>query len=120
LIYEAIDDLRSALLGMLEPEITEVETGRLEVRQVFSISRLGLIAGCYVKEGKAVRGADAKLIRDSEEIFRSVIFSLKRFKEDVKEVEQGFECGVGLEGVKDIKEGDEIVVIIKEEKQRVL
>ncbi|RKX71372.1 translation initiation factor IF-2, partial [candidate division WOR-3 bacterium] len=118
LIYEAIDDLRSALLGMLEPEITEVEIGRLDVRQVFTISKIGLIAGCYVKEGKVVRGAEAKVVRDGEEIFRSVVSSLKRFKEDVKEVEQGFECGVGIEGIKDLKVGDEIVIIAKEEKPR--
>lgn len=120
LIYEAIDDLRSALLGMLEPEITEVETGRLEVRQVFSISRLGLIAGCYVREGKVIRGAGAKVFRNGEEIFHSVVSSLKRFKEDVKEIEQGFECGAVIEGIKDIKEGDEIVIITKEEKKREL
>ncbi|HID31943.1 MAG TPA: translation initiation factor IF-2, partial [bacterium (Candidatus Stahlbacteria)] len=120
LIYEAIDDLRSALLGMLEPEIAEVEIGRLEIRQVFTISMVGPIAGCYVKEGKVVRGAEGRLMRGGEEVHRGTISSLRRFKEDVKEVEQGFECGVGIEGATDLKVGDEIVVITKEERKREL
>ncbi len=105
LIYEAVDDLRAAMVGLLEPEIKEVLVGKLEVRNIFDIPKIGIIAGCYVIEGKAQRGAIAKVIRNSEVISKTRVASLKRFKDDVKEVAQGFECGVGLES-KDIKVGD--------------
>lgn len=106
LIYEALDDLRSAMLGMLEPKLQEILIGEAEVRQVFHIPKVGLIAGCYVKDGKVTRNAVARIMREDKEIAASKVVSLKRFKEDVKEVLTGYECGVGLEGVEEIQEGD--------------
>ncbi len=115
LIYEAVDDLRAAMLGLLEPEIKEIIIGKLEVRNIFDIPKVGIIAGCYVVEGKISRGAVARVTRNNEMIVKTNVVSLKRFKEDVKEVLQGFECGVGLEVPKDTKVGDVIEIIIKEE-----
>jgi translation initiation factor IF-2 len=106
LIYEALDDLRSAMLGMLEPTIQEILIGEAEVRAVFKMAKTGLVAGCYIKDGKVIRNAVARVLRDGKELAVSKVISLKRFKEDVKEVLAGYECGVGLEGVDDILEGD--------------
>lgn len=106
LIYEALDDLRSAMLGMLEPKIQEVLIGEAEVREVFNIPRVGVIAGCYVKDGKVLRNSIAHLIRDKQEILTAKVVSLKRFKEDVREVMVGYECGIGLEDVSDIQKDD--------------
>ncbi len=108
LIYEALDDLRSAMLGMLEPKIQEILIGEAEVRQVFHIHKVGLIAGCYVKDGKVTRNAVARIMRGDKQIAASKVVSLKRFKEDVREVLTGYECGVGLEDIEDIQEGDTI------------
>ncbi len=108
LIYEALDDLRSAMLGMLEPIITEVLIGEAEVREIFTIPKLGSIAGCYIKDGKVLRGVVARAKREGKEILVSKITSLKRFKEDVKEVLAGYECGIGLEQVSDLQQGDTI------------
>lgn len=108
LIYEALDDLRSAMLGMLEPTIQEILIGEAEVRAVFRIQKSGLVAGCYLQDGKVIRNAVARIIRDGKEIATSKVISLKRFKEDAKEVLAGYECGVGLEGVEDLQEGDTI------------
>lgn len=106
LIYEALDDLRSAMLGMLEPIIQEILIGEAEVREVFTIPRIGVIAGCYVKDGKIQRNSIAHLIREKKEIIAAKVVSLKRFKEDVKEVMSGYECGIGLEDVSDIQKED--------------
>lgn len=106
LIYEALDDLRSAMLGMLEPTIQEILIGEAEVREVFTIPRIGVIAGCYVKDGKILRNSIAHLIREKKEIIAAKVVSLKRFKEDVKEVMSGYECGIGLEDVSDIQKED--------------
>ncbi len=119
-IYKAIDELRAAMLGLLEPEEKEVLIGKAEVRQVFVIPKLGPIAGCYVTEGRVARDAIAKIYRDGEEIFKGKIISLKRFKEDVREVEAGYECGVGIEGLKDLKTGDTIEVFVIETVKREL
>jgi len=108
LIYEALDDLRSAMLGMLEPIITEILIGEAEVREIFTIPKLGSIAGCYMKDGKVLRGAVARVKREGKEILVSKVTSLKRFKEDVKEVLAGYECGIGLEQVSDLQQGDTI------------
>lgn len=108
LIYEALDDLRSAMLGMLEPIITEVLIGEAEVREIFTIPKLGSIAGCYIKDGKVLRGVVARAKREGKEILVSKVTSLKRFKEDVKEVLAGYECGIGLEQVSDLQQGDTI------------
>jgi len=108
LIYEALDDLRSAMLGMLEPKLQEILIGEAEVREVFSIPKLGPVAGCYVKDGKVIRNAVVRIIREGKEILTTKVVSLKRFKEDVKEVIAGYECGVGLENGGDIQRGDTI------------
>ena len=106
IIYEVIEDVRAALEGMLEPTYKEKPLGRAEVRQVFSISRLGLIAGCMVSEGKIVRGAHARLIRDRSVVHEGRIGSLRRFKDDVREVAAGAECGIGFENFEEIQAGD--------------
>jgi translation initiation factor IF-2 len=110
IIYDAIEDIKSAMEGLLKPELREEQIGTVEVRSTFKIPKVGTIAGCFVKSGKIRRGADIRLIRDSIEIFKGKITSLKRFKEDAREVEEGFECGLGLENFHDIKEGDVIEV----------
>ncbi|RKY00486.1 translation initiation factor IF-2, partial [Candidatus Poribacteria bacterium] len=105
-IYDLIDDVKKALQGMLEPEIREVVLGRAEVRKVFNVARFGRVAGCYVLEGKVVRGANLRVIRDGTVIYEGKLDSLRRFKDDVREVQQGFECGIGMESFNDFKEGD--------------
>jgi translation initiation factor IF-2 len=106
IIYDAINDVRSALEGMLSPTISEEVTATVEVRDTFKIPRIGTIAGFYVKDGKIVRNNRVRLVRDGVVVFEGTIASLKRFKEDVREVEQSFECGIGLEGFNDVKVGD--------------
>jgi translation initiation factor IF-2 len=117
-IYEALDDVRNALLGLLEPVYEERHQGAAEVRQVFVIPKIGAICGCMVVEGKVARNQKARLTRDGVVIWEGKIASLKRFKEDAKEVQQGYECGIGLEGYNDIKEGDEIESFIIEAVRR--
>lgn len=107
-IYDVIDDVRLALKGMLEPVFKEKVLGRVEVRNTFRHSKLGTIAGCYVLEGKITNHAQGRLLRDGVIIHEGRLASLKRFKEDVKEVNTGYECGIMLENYNDIKEGDEI------------
>lgn len=106
IIYEAISDIRSAMEGLLEPHVEEVFVGRVEVRQVFKVSKAGTIAGSYVLKGKAIRGANCRLMRDKTKVYEGKMLSLKRFKDDVKEIAEGFECGVGLENFSDINVGD--------------
>jgi translation initiation factor IF-2 len=106
IIYDAINEVKNALEGMLAPTISEEVTATVDVRDVFKISRIGTIAGCHVRDGKIMRNNHVRLVRDGIEIFDGTIASLKRFKEDVREVEQGFECGIGLENYNDIKNGD--------------
>jgi translation initiation factor IF-2 len=108
IIYEVIEDIRAALEGMLEPTYREKLLGRAEVRQVFTVSRLGLVAGCMVGEGRLLRGAQARLVRDRTVLYQGRIASLRRFKDDVREVAAGYECGVNLENFKDIQVGDVI------------
>ena len=114
-IYDAINDVTDAMKGMLAPKYREVELGRAEVRSVFKISSAGTIAGCYVLEGKITRSAKLRLVRDGIVITEDEIDSLRRFKDDVKEVAQGYECGVGLKKFSDIKEGDIFECFIMEE-----
>lgn len=115
-IYEAIEDVKKALEGMLEPTITEKVLGRAEVRNLFTISRLGTIAGCYVLDGKISRAsAGIRVLRDNVVIYTSKISSLKRFKEDAKEVQSGFECGIMIENFNDLKVGDILENYIMEE-----
>jgi len=110
IIYDALEDIRSAMEGLLKPELREEQIGSAEVRSVFKISKTGTIAGCQVISGKVRRGADVRLIRDSVEQFKGKIASLRRFKDDAREVEEGFECGIGLENFHDIKVGDTLEV----------
>ena len=118
IIYQILEDMEKTMLSLLEPEIKQVELGKAEVRQVFTIGKTTRIAGCYVTEGKIVRSKDAVLIRDGKEIFRGAIDQLKRFKDDVKEVAQGFECGISFSKWNDIEVGDIIEVSTKEEVER--
>jgi translation initiation factor IF-2 len=118
LIYEALDDLRSAMLGMLEPKTQEILIGEAEVREVFNIGKVGQIAGCYVRDGKIIRNAVARVIRDGQEVVVSKVSSLKRFKDDVKEVVAGYECGVGLADIGDIQKNDVIQFYKIEEQPR--
>lgn len=106
IIYDAIEDVKSAMIGMLEPEYKEVVLGKAEVRETYKISNVGTIAGCYVLDGKIVRNSDIRVIRDGIVIFESTLGSLKRFKDDVKEVATGYECGLSVEKFNDLKEGD--------------
>jgi translation initiation factor IF-2 len=106
IIYDAVEEIRSAMEGMLKPELKEEQIGTVEVRNVFKISRLGTIAGCHVTQGKIKRTADVHLVRDGVEVFKGRIASLKRFKDDAREVEQGFECGIALENFNDVRVGD--------------
>ncbi len=114
-IYDAIDDVKQAMKGMLAPKIREVELGRAEVRQVYKISNVGVIAGCRVLEGKVARSAKIRLVRDGIVITEDEIASLKRFKDDAKEVASGYECGIGLQKYNDIKEGDILESFVLEE-----
>lgn len=118
IIYQLLEDIEKTLLSLLEPEVKEVELGKAEVRQVFTIGKTNKIAGCYVLEGKIVRSKDAVLFRNGEEIFRGAIDQLKRFKDDVKEVAQGFECGISFSKFNDIQVGDIIEVSTTEEVER--
>jgi len=119
-IYEAINDLKAALAGMLAPEIRETALGRAQVRQIFVISKLGPICGSYVAEGKIVRGAKARVRRGEEVFAQGIVGSLKRFKDDVREVLAGLECGIGVDGVNGIQPGDIIEVYTSEEVARTL
>ncbi len=107
-IYDAIEDVKAAMSGLLDPEYREVTLGRAEIRKVFKASRIGTIAGCYVVEGKIERDAGVRVVRDGIVIFEGKLDSLKRFKDDAKEVLQGYECGLALEKFNEIQEGDVI------------
>jgi len=107
-IYKVLEDINSALLGMLQPEFEEVVTGDAEVREVFSVPRIGRVAGCYVLNGTITRGSRVRFLRDGVVIWNGSISSLKRFKEDAREVQSGFECGIGLSDFQDLKPGDVI------------
>jgi translation initiation factor IF-2 len=107
-IYDAIEDVKAAMSGLLDPEYREVMLGRAEIRKVFKASRIGTIAGCYVVEGKIERDAGVRVVRDGIVVHEGKLESLKRFKDDVKEVVQGYECGLALEKFNEIQEGDVI------------
>ena len=114
-IYEAIEDMKKALEGLLAPKFKELIIGRAEVREVFNLPKIGSIAGCHVSQGKMERNLEARLIRDSVVVYQGKILSIRRFKEDVKEVQQGYECGLSLENFQDIKQGDVVEPYILEE-----
>ena len=117
-IYQAIEEIEAAMKGMLEPEYKEKMLGYADVRQVFKVSSAGTIAGCYVTQGKIQRNAEIRLVRDGIIIHEGKIDSLKRFKDDAKEVSENFECGIGIENFNDIKEGDTLECFVMEEIER--
>jgi translation initiation factor IF-2 len=120
IIYEAVDDVRAALEGMLTPARKETVLGTAEVRETFRITKVGTIAGCYVSEGIIDRKGGARVIRDGVVIYDGQLSSLKRFKDDVKEVREGFECGIGIANFNDVKVGDVIECYTVEEVARTL
>ncbi|MDP4179799.1 MAG: translation initiation factor IF-2 [Bacillota bacterium] len=117
-IYNAIEDIKAAMKGMLEPTFKEVVQGHTEIRQIFKVSGIGTIAGCHVTDGKVTRNSEVRIIRDGIVIFEGKLASLKRFKDDAKEVAQGFECGMSFEKFNDLKEGDIVESYIMEEVAR--
>jgi len=119
-IYDMIDDVKKAMEGMLAPKVVQVGIGKAEIRKVFSVSRIGSIGGCYVTEGKVTRSALVKLMRADATIFTGRLASLKRFKDDAKEVLSGYECGMSLDGFNDIKEGDVLEFYVEEQERQTL
>ncbi|MCX8109717.1 MAG: translation initiation factor IF-2 [Syntrophorhabdaceae bacterium] len=120
IIYDMIDDIKKAMEGMLAPKIVETDIGKAEVRKVFTISKTGNIAGCYVLEGKVTRNSFARVKRNGDSVFTGKVDSLKRFKDDVKEVQSGYECGIVLENFNDIHEGDILEFFIQEKERQTL
>ncbi len=118
-IYGVLDDVRNALVGMLKPEYEEVVTGDAEVREVFSVPRVGKVAGCYVTSGVITRGSKVRFLREGTIIWKGSVATLRRFKDDVREVRDGFECGIGLENYQDLKPGDVIETFEEREIARV-
>ena len=118
IIYEIIDEIEAAMKGMLAPEFKEVLLGHAEVRQTIKVPGVGIIAGCYIQDGKITRQASIRIVRDGVVIFEDKISSLRRFKDDVKEVNEGYECGVGIDKFNDIREGDVLEAFIMEEVKR--
>jgi translation initiation factor IF-2 len=120
IIYDAVDEIKAAMSGMLAPEKREQALGLVEIRQVFMVSKVGAIAGCYVLDGLVRRGSSVRLLRDNVVVWTGELDSLKRFKDDVKEVKAGFECGLSLKNFNDIKEGDQLEVFEVQEVARTL
>ncbi len=118
-IYQAIEDINAARVGLLSPDIVEEDTGIAEVRETFKVPKVGTIAGCYITEGEISRDDKVRIVRDGTVIFEGTIHSLRRFKDDVKSVSRGYECGIGIEGYQDIKVGDTIEGYRIVEKERV-
>ena len=115
IIYDAIEEITTAMKGMLAPKFRDVEMARIEVRQVYKISNVGLVAGCYVVNGKVTRQCSIRVVRDGIVVAEDQIDSLKRFKDDVKDVAEGYECGISLEKFADVKEGDIFEAFVVEE-----
>ncbi len=120
IIYNVVDDVKAAMEGLLAPTLVEKVIGHAEVRQTFKISKAGTIAGSMVTDGVARRNASARLVRDGAVIWSGKIGSLKRFKEDAREVKEGFDCGIGLDGYNDVKEGDVVEFFEIEEVKQTL
>ena len=120
IIYKLLEDVSSAMVGMLAPDIEEIVTGDAEVRQVFRIPRVGAVAGCYVQNGTITRGSKVRFLREGAIIWKGTITSLKRFTDDVREVQSGFECGIGLSNFQDLKAGDIIETFEEREVARTL
>ncbi len=117
-IYDAIDEIKAAMKGMLAPKFKEVILGHAQVRQVFRVTGAGTVAGSYITDGIVRRNAQVRLLRDNIVIYEGKLSSLKRFKDDAREVASGFECGIGLENYNDIKENDVIECFVQEEIER--
>ena len=120
IIYEAVEEVKAAMAGLLAPEKKEVVLGEAEVRQLFKIAKIGTIAGSFVRSGVIPRTAHVRVVRDGVEVYDGTLASLKRFKEDVREVREGFECGIGVENFNDLKVGDLIEAYRIEEVARTL
>ena len=118
IIYDCLEEIESAMKGMLAPKFQEVVIGHAEVRQTFKVSGVGTIAGCYVTDGKVQRAAQVRIVRDNIVIHEGVLSTLRRFKDDAKEVASGYECGMSFEKYNDIKEGDVIEAFVMEEIKR--
>ena len=119
-IYEVIEDIRAGLSGLLSPDLNEHVVGTAEVRQVFRSSRMGNIAGCMMQQGKISRSSRVRVVRDGKNVFTGEIASLRRFKDDVREVLEGYECGIGLEGFNEVQETDLIEALEVVETARTL
>ena len=117
-IYHVTEEIEKAMKGMLDPEFKEVVLGQVEIRETFRVPGVGTIGGAYVTDGKVIRNAEVRIVRDGIVIHEGKISSLKRFKDDAKEVTQGYECGIGIENYNDIKEGDVIECFQMEEVER--
>jgi len=120
IIYKLLEDIEQAMVGMLAPEYEEVVTGDAEVREIFRVPKIGAIAGCYVQTGTISRGSKVRFLRDGAIIWKGEISSLRRFKDDVREVREGFECGIGLSDFQDLKPGDIIETFDEREIERTL
>jgi translation initiation factor IF-2 len=118
IIYDCIEEIEAAMKGMLAPKFKEVLIGHAEVRQTIHVSSVGTVAGCYITDGKITRNASIRVIRDGIVISEDKMASLRRFKDDVKEVASGYECGITLERFNDVKEGDRFEAFIMEEIER--
>ena len=105
-IYKALEEIEAAMRGMLAPDIEERESGTAEVRQTFRVPNVGVVAGCYVTSGEIFRNNRVRVVRDGAVVYEGNIASLKRFRDDIRSVREGFECGVGVENFNDVKEGD--------------
>jgi translation initiation factor IF-2 len=119
IIYQLTDDLKKAVIGLLEPVIKESFQGRAEVRRVFQIPKVGAIAGCYVQDGRIVRNAEARVLRNREVVHQGRVSSLKHLKENVTEVKKDYECGIGVGGFNDFQPGDTIETFVREKIQPV-
>ena len=120
IIYDMIDDLKKAMEGLLEPKLVETDIGKAEVRKVFTVSKIGTVAGSYILEGKVTRNAMVRVMRNSNNLFTGKISSLKRFKDDTKEVLAGYECGISLEGFSDLLEGDNLEFFVQAKERQTL
>ena len=114
IIYEVVDEVRKAMAGLLPPTVREVVVGSAEVRRTFAIPKVGTVAGCFVTEGTLRRSSMLRLVRDGVNVYEGRCASLKRFKDDVREVQKDYECGIGIEGFNDVKVGDVIEAFEKE------
>jgi translation initiation factor IF-2 len=114
IVYELMDDMKKALAGLLTPDVVEKQLGRAEVRNTFTVPKAGTIAGCFVVDGKIARNNEVRLVRDGKIVYTGKIGSLKRFKDDAKEVATGYECGISIENFNDVKVGDVIEAFLKE------